>query len=140
VLAELGAERALAVRGEDGLDEVSITGQTRGWHYDGTGFEPVTIDPGEFGLATAPLESITARDAAESGRMFLSVLRGEHGPGRDVVLLNAAAALFVAGRVGSIAEGVKLAAESVDTGNALGKFEELASLTAGMRRGTGANR
>jgi anthranilate phosphoribosyltransferase len=139
VLAELGAERALVVHAEDGLDEISISSRTTGYHFDGRNIEELLIDPADYGFEKAPLERITVHDLEESKKAFLSVLHGEDGPARDVVLLNAGAALFVGGIAGSIAEGIERARKAIDGGSAAGKFEALRAFSRGItaERGTG---
>jgi len=137
VLAELGAERALVVHSEDGLDEISISGRTTGYYFDGEKIMRILIDPGDYGIEPSPPGALEVSGVDESREAFLSVISGENGPRRDVVLLNAGAALFVAGRARSISEGVELAAESIDEGRAREKYEALAELS---RRLAGENR
>jgi anthranilate phosphoribosyltransferase len=141
VLAELGAERALVVHAEDGLDEISISSKTTGHYFDGGRISELVIDPADYGMKTVPLGGITVKDADESRHAFLSVLHGEDGPARHVVLLNAGAALFAGGAARSIAEGIEAAGESIDSGRAAVKFEALRAATRAIsepRRACGA--
>ena len=118
-LKSLGAERALVVHAEDGTDELTTASPVRASELfeDGRILER-TIDATELGLARARPEDLAGGDAAENARIVLAVLEGEKGPRRDVVALNAAAALLVAGVVPDLAAGLKKASESLDTGAA----------------------
>ncbi|MFQ6105136.1 MAG: anthranilate phosphoribosyltransferase [Candidatus Glassbacteria bacterium] len=139
VMAELGAERALVVHSDDGLDEISISGRTSGYYFDGERIMRILMTPEEYGVRSAPLEAIKARSLEESRNVFLSVLNGSNGPAKDVVLLNAGAGLFVAGLSASIGEGVERARESIDSGKALESFEGLKAISrelgSGQKRG-----
>ncbi len=124
-LSMLGLRRALVVHGLDGLDEITITGTTRvAESREGT-VRSYEIEPEEFGLARAPLAEIAGGDAAENAAIIRAVLSGEKSPRRDIVLLNAAAALVAAGKADHIAQAITLAAESFDSGAAQGKLEAL---------------
>ncbi len=128
-LSMLGLRRALVVHGEDGLDEITISGLTRVaevrdgqvWSYE--------VTPEEFGFRRAELEAIAGGDAAENAQIIREVLEGKKSACRDVVLLNAAATLVAAGRANHLSEAVPLAAESIDAGVARRKLEELAEFT-----------
>lgn len=137
VLGNLGVERAMVVHGLEGVDEISISGPTRVSEYrDGT-VRTYEIVPEDAGLERAAPEAIRGGTAAENARITLGVLEGRPGPHRDVVLLNAGAALVTAGRAGSLREGARLAAEAIDSGRALAKLEalrRLASEAAACRR------
>lgn len=124
VLNNLGAERAMVVHGLDGLDEVSTIGPTQVSDvYDGS-LRTFRLEVSETGLPSARPEDLagglTPADCAE---IFLSILNGEQGPRRDIVLLNAGAAFAVAGKAEDLREGIRLAAESVDSRSALAVFE-----------------
>jgi anthranilate phosphoribosyltransferase len=124
-LSMLGLRRALVVHGLDGLDEITITGTTRvAESREGT-VRSYEIEPEEFGLARAPLTEITGGDAAENAAIIGAVLSGEKSARRDIVLLNAAAALVAAGKADHIAQALALAAHSIDSGAALGKLGAL---------------
>ncbi len=128
-LSMLGLHRALVVHGLDGLDEITITGPTRvAEARDGT-VRTYEVDPEEFGLSRATLADISGGDAAENAAIIRKVLSGKKSPRRDVVLLNSAAALVAAGRVDHLAEGIPLAAQSIDSGAAAAKLAALASFT-----------
>jgi anthranilate phosphoribosyltransferase len=117
-LGLLGSERAWVVHGADGLDELSLAGPNRALLVEGRDVREVTIDAAELGLGSAPASALAGGDAQLNSAIALSVLGGESGPARDVVLLNAAAALHVAGRVDELRDGVALAAASIDSGRA----------------------
>jgi len=128
-LGRLGAERALVVHGSDGMDEFTTTGPSQAALYAGSKVEPMHVDPGALGLAPAQLEDLAGGTPEENARTTRAILDGEVGPRRDIVLLNAAAALFVVERASSLEEGLSLAAESIDSGAARGKLEALARAT-----------
>jgi len=131
-LAHLGTERALVVHGEDGLDEVSPAGPTRAAWVEGGTVRELRLTPEEAGLTRIPVEAIRGGEAHDNARTLAGVLAGAPGPVRQAVLLNAGAALWVGGAAGSLAEGVGLAARSIDSGAAR---ERLAGLVALTRRG-----
>jgi anthranilate phosphoribosyltransferase len=128
-LGRLGSIRAMVVHGFDGLDEITITGPTRVAEWVDDDVLEYEIRPEQVGMTVAPIESIRGGDAAENAGFVRSVLAGEPGPRRDVVLLNAGAALVVAGVAGDLASGVAAAEESIDSGMALGKLESLIYMT-----------
>jgi anthranilate phosphoribosyltransferase len=140
VLEELGAYRAMVVHSDDGLDEVSISATTTGHFFDGERHIKIRINPEDYGLKLAPIESITAGDVEDSKRIFLSVLEGAEGPAKDVVIINAGVGLFVSGVVASIREGIELARESVDTGRAGESFDRLKNLSHELGAGKSNNR
>lgn len=117
VLARRGA-RARVFRGEDGLDELTTTGLSTVYETRDGDVREGTLDPAELGLARARPEDLAGGDADANVAIARRVLAGERGPQRDVVLLNAAAALEVAGRVSTLAEGIAVAEESIDSGAA----------------------
>ena len=129
VLDDLGSIRALVVHGHDGLDELTLTGPTRVSELDRGRIRTYDVDPTDLGLARCTAEELRGGDAQENARITLEILKGAVGPRRDVTLLNAAAALYVAGKVGTLEQGLVLAAESVDSGAALAKLESLRSLS-----------
>ena len=129
-LSMLGLHRALVVHGLDGLDEITITGPTRVAEAREGSVRSYEVEPEEFGLVRATLQEIAGGDAAENAAIIRAVLRGERSARRDVVLLNAAAALVAADRADRIAEAVPLAAQSIDSGAAAGKLEALARFTS----------
>ncbi len=125
-LSMLGLHRALVVHGLDGLDEITITGPTRVAEAREGSVRSYEVEPEEFGMARATLKDISGGDAVANAAIIRAVLNGEKSPRRDVVLLNAAAALVAAGRADRIAEAVPIAAESIDSGAAAKKLEALA--------------
>jgi anthranilate phosphoribosyltransferase len=133
-LGELGVRRAFVVHGADGLDEISISGETSVAELrDGT-VRSYTITPEDFGLPRAPLEAILGGDARHNAQIIHKILgrplvAHEHGPRRDIVRANAAAALVAAGRATDWMDGVRLATESIDTGAAREKLEALVAFT-----------
>lgn len=130
-LSMLGLHRALVVHGLDGLDEITITGTTRVAEAREGSVRSYEVEPEEFGMARATLQDISGGDATENAAIIRAVLSGEKSPRRDVVLLNAAAALVAAGRADRIGKAVPIAGESIDSGAAAGRLEALKRFTAG---------
>ena len=128
-LCELGLKRALVVHGSDGLDEITISGPTSVAEVRNGEVRYFQITPEDFGMARAPLSAIAGGDAVGNAAIIRSLLAGQRSPRRDVVLLNAAAALVAAGRADSIAEGLPVAATSLDSGAARKKLEALVEFT-----------
>ena len=129
VLGKLGCKHALVVHG-NGLDEVTIEAETKVSEYKDGHIRTYKIKPTDFGIKLASLNEIKGGDPEENAKIILSILKGkEKGPKRDVVLLNAAAALFAADKVDSIKNGIKLAAESIDSGKALKVLDKLKAYT-----------
>ena len=124
VLTDLGTKRGMVVHGQDVLDEISISAPTTVCEFRDGWYRSSVICPEDFGLQRADRSAILGGTAAENAAITLEVLRGGRGPRRDIVLLNAGAGLYVADKAGSIAEGVKLAADVIDSGAALRKLEE----------------
>jgi anthranilate phosphoribosyltransferase len=129
VLGNLGSARALVVHGADGLDEITISGDTHITALEAGRIASYTITPEQFGLRRAPLGALAGGDAPQNADITLAVLEGKPGPHRDVVLLNAAAALAVAGTVAELQEGLPLAAHAIDSGAALEKLRRLQRFT-----------
>jgi anthranilate phosphoribosyltransferase len=125
VLCALGTHRALVVHGSDGLDEITVHGVTLAAHVRGDRVEPLTIDPASLGIASPPPGALRGGDAAENARILRAILAGEPGPRRDVVALNAAAALWVAEKADDLEVGLTLAYRSIDSGAARQKLEAL---------------
>ncbi|MGC1168566.1 MAG: anthranilate phosphoribosyltransferase, partial [Candidatus Acidiferrales bacterium] len=129
-LGELGVSRAFVVHGADGLDEISISGETFVAELRDGAVRTFTVLPEDFGLRRAPLEAIRGGDAQYNAGIThkvlgRSLLYREHGPHRDIVLANSAAALVAAGRATDFLDGVRLAQESIDSGAAREKLEAL---------------
>jgi anthranilate phosphoribosyltransferase len=129
-LSRLDTERAIVVHGADGTDELSLAGPNQAVLVEGGSTRELVIDAVDFGLGRAPLAALAGGDAQLNAAITVSVLGGEPGPARDVVLLNAGAALFVAGRAADVAEGVALAADSIDSGRAADVVTAAARVTA----------
>jgi anthranilate phosphoribosyltransferase len=129
VLKMLGSRHVITVHGHDGLDEITITGPTFVAELKHDFITEYTIEPKQFGLDAAPLESIQVKDAAESKARVESVLANEPGPPRDVVIMNAAAALYVSGIAGSLWDGVAMARDAISSGAARAKLDQLVSFT-----------
>jgi anthranilate phosphoribosyltransferase len=125
VLAALGSETAWVVHGADGLDELTTTAETQVVTLDGER----TVTPEDAGLARATLASLKGGDARHNADAILRLLDGESGPFRDIVLLNAAAALIVAGRTSDLKSGAVLAAQSIDNGLARRTLDRLRALS-----------
>jgi anthranilate phosphoribosyltransferase len=128
-LKMLGLHRALVVHGADGLDEISISGPTRIGEVRGEWVRVYDVTPEQFGLERAPLSAIIGGDLHTNAEIIRSILAGEKSPRRDVVLMNASAALVAAGRADSIAEAMPLAVQSIDSGAARAKLAVLAEFT-----------
>jgi anthranilate phosphoribosyltransferase len=125
----LGAERAWVVHGADGIDEISPTGYTKVSECHDGSVRTFYVHPTDFGLRKVPLESLAGADAAANARLVRQVLAGEHGARRDAVVLNAGAALFVAGRVASVREGIEAATAAIDSGRAAATLERLVEVS-----------
>jgi anthranilate phosphoribosyltransferase len=129
-LSMLALHRALVVHGLDGLDEITITGPTRVAEAREGTVRSYEIEPEEFGMTRATLQDISGGDSAENAAIIRAILGGEKSPRRDVVLLNAAAALVAAGRADHIKDALPLAVLSIDSGAAEEKLTALAQFTS----------
>jgi anthranilate phosphoribosyltransferase len=129
-LIGLGSERALVVSGEDGLDELSLSARTRVIEVADGRTAEWFVEPGQFGLAPVELERVAGGTPEENAAVTRRVLAGSSGPHRDLVLLNAAAALYVGGLAADLSEGVAKAAEAIDSGAAANVLERLIAATA----------
>jgi anthranilate phosphoribosyltransferase len=128
-LGALGSERALVAHGSDGLDEITTTGPSHAALLDSGSVSRLTIDPATFGIPPAVAGALRGGGADENAKIVRSVLGGESGARRDIVLLNAAAALWVAGTVPGLEEGLARARVSVDSGAARERLERLVEAT-----------
>ncbi|CCG07169.1 anthranilate phosphoribosyltransferase [Pararhodospirillum photometricum] len=131
VLGRLGAERAWVVHGSDGLDEVTTTGPTLVAEYRAGVVRRFTITPGDAGLPVAKPEDLKGGDPATNADAVRALLAGQPGPYRDIVVLNAAAALVVAGRASSLSEGAAQAQAAIDSGKALDVLTRMVAVTNG---------
>ncbi len=125
VLRELGSQRAWVVHAEDGLDEISTLGPTRVSELNNGHIRTFKIDPKALGIEYARLSDLTIESADEAALVMRQILDGAKGPARDIALLNAAAALVIAGKAPDLAAGLKLAADAVDSGRAKKTLEAL---------------
>lgn len=129
VLKRLGSRHVLVVHSRDGLDEISIGDATEIAELRDGEVRRYAITPEDLGLARASLDSIRVADPGASLELLRGVLAGRPGPARDIVLLNAAAAVYVAGRAPGLPEGLTLAAAAIDSGEAARRFDRLVALT-----------
>ena len=132
VLQRLGTSRALVVHGRDGLDEITLAGGTMVAELRDGKIEEYELLPGEFGFAMNDLQSIRVESPAESREMLRDVLADKPGPARDIVLLNAGAALYAADVAGSISDGVSQARQSISSGAARAKLDQYVSVTQAL--------
>jgi len=132
VLRALGTEAAFVVHGDGGLDELSTTGPNRVSELRAGAIRTYTLDPLDLGLPRSRLHDLQGGDAAANAAMTRAVVAGERGPRRDVVVLNAAAALVAAGAAANLREGLALAARSIDSGQALEALERLVAFSNGV--------
>lgn len=128
-LAELGAERAFVVHGAGGLDEISLAGETIVAEVRVGSVTRYAVAPEEFGVARAPAEALRGGDAAENAARIQRIFGGQRGPARDVVVVNAAAALVAAGVAEDFREGAHVAAEAIDSGAAREKLAAFVAFT-----------
>jgi anthranilate phosphoribosyltransferase len=124
-LMMLGSRRAWVVHGADGIDEISTTGYTKVSECRDGAVNTFYVHPSDFGIAKADPASLKGGDAAENAAIIRDVLAGTRGPRRDVVLLNAGVALFVAGRVDTIKEGIAASASAIDSGSAQQRLQQM---------------
>ncbi|HEX7364535.1 MAG TPA: anthranilate phosphoribosyltransferase [Dehalococcoidia bacterium] len=132
VLQHLGCHHALVVHGEDGLDEVTISGKTHFCELKGNRIESYTISPEDLGLLSAGSDSLKGGSAQENAELLRNILAGSPGPQRDVVLMNTAAVLLAGDKVETLREGVGLAQKTIDSGQALSKLEQLIELSQNL--------
>ena len=129
VLCRLGTRRAIVAHGSDGMDEISISGTSRISELREGRITNYTISPDEFGMPRASLGDIKGGDASQNAKLILDLLNGSTGPRRDIVLLNAGAALMASERAANMHEGLAMAADSIDTRKALHKLTHLIDFT-----------
>ena len=132
VLESLGCQHALVVHGEDGLDEITLTGETQVCELKDGAIKSYTISPEDFGLSRAGLDDLRGGTASENAAQLRKILAGASGPQRDIVLMNAAAALVAGDRVETLEQGVALAGEAIDSGKALEKLDQLVELSQSL--------
>lgn len=129
VLLNLGLERAMVVHGDDGLDEITTTTTTSVCEVKNGRTITYKLDPEKLGFKKASLEDIQGGEAKENSEIILNILNGEKGAKRDIVVLNAGAALYVAKLADSLEDGIKKAAELIDSGAAYEKYKELSNIS-----------
>ena len=129
VLQRLGSEHVLIVHGSDGLDEITITGETNIGELKNGQVAVYTVRPEDFNLKTSAIEAIQVTDSADAKTMLLSVLENTTGPARDIVLMNAGAAIYAAGIADTLEQGIKAALRAIESGAALKKLHDLVEFT-----------
>jgi anthranilate phosphoribosyltransferase len=129
VLQRLGSRHVLVVHGGDGLDEITISGASYIAELKDGSISEYTVQPSDFGLQAAPLDTIRVTHVAEAQAMLLGVLDNRPGPARDIVLLNAGAAIYASGITATLAEGVRRAAEVIAGGAARNKLAQLVHIS-----------
>lgn len=130
VLFKLGVKRGMVIYGTDRLDEVSVGAPTRICEFEDGNFKSYTISPADFSIRTADRSEIIGGSGEENARITLGILKGEiRDARRDVILMNAGCGLYAAGKAHSIAEGIKLAEELIDSGKALAKLNQFITAT-----------
>lgn len=125
VAAKLNFIHLLLVTSEDGMDEITTTAKTKIFEIKSSQINSYSISPEKYKFKIARKSDLLGQDASANAAILLSILKGEKGPRRDIVLLNSAAALFVSGKVKNIANGVTLAEKSIDSGSALQTLQKL---------------
>lgn len=124
VLHNLGVRRGMVVYGQDKLDEISLSSPTTVCEFNGDQFTTYVIHPQDLGLTPCDKSALVGGTPQENAQITLDILNGAKGAKRDAVLLNAGAGLYVAGKAASLADGVRLAAELIDSGRAMAKLQE----------------
>ncbi len=133
VLKNLGLKRALVVHGNDGLDEITTTDKTFVAEYNGTEIVSYDINPDELGIARASLADLAGGDAQQNASIALDILQGQAGAKRNIVVVNAAYALYTAQTVDNLALGMRMAEHAIDSRRALDKLNELKEFTNRVR-------
>jgi anthranilate phosphoribosyltransferase len=134
VLSHLGTERSIVVHGTDGTGEVSLSAPTEVIEVIGSETKSFTWQPEDFGLKTQPADALRITDAASSAALIRRIYSGQHGPPRDVVILDAAAALWTAGLTASPRECAQIAAKAIDSGKANQLLDKWATTTSQASR------
>jgi anthranilate phosphoribosyltransferase len=132
VLRLLGCHHALVVHGEDGLDEITIAGKTQVRELEGDRIKMYSVSPEDFGFSRAGLEDIKGSTPGENAASVRRILAGAAGPQRDVVLMNAAAAIVAGGKAKNLQEGARLATQAIDSGRALTALDRLVKLSQSL--------
>ena len=129
VLRSLGCEHALVVHGSDGLDEITLTGESQIAELKNGEVSSYNLDPEKLGFKLCDFDDLKGGAPEENALMIQSILNGEKGPKRDIVVLNSAAAIYVAGKAGSLELGIQYAIDSIDSGKASDKLQALCRIT-----------
>ena len=133
VLKQMGSKHAMVVMGRDGMDEITLTDTTRVAELKNGEISEYELDPREFGFDLCTIEDLHAGNAAESIEKVRGVLAGKPGPARNIVLLNAGAAIYTAGLAATLKDGIARAAEVIDNGAAQAKLDALVKLTQSFK-------
>jgi anthranilate phosphoribosyltransferase len=133
VLGNLGSQDVMVVHGEDGLDEITITNGTRVSRFRDGKLETLIYSPEDFGFSRHPREAILGGARDDNAKITTDILNGEKGPKRDIVLMNSAAALVVAGKTEDLKEAVTLAAEAIDSKKSIQKLEEVKKVSKKLK-------
>ena len=133
VLQRLGSRHVMVVHGLEGLDEISISGETLVGELKNGEVREYRVNPGQFGLATSSLSAIQVADCGQSKDMMLAALDNQPGPARDIVALNAGAAIYVAGLADSHATGVRKALDVLASGAAQAKLDQFVAFTRKLK-------
>ena len=136
VLKLLGTHRALVVHGNDGMDELTLSASTQVWEVYRGEIRTYTVTPMEIGLPTVSSEDVQGGTAEENARMMIRLFEGAKGPMRDVVVLNGAATLVAGGKAKDIKQGIRLASEAIDAGEAARSVSRLVELSQTLGHGT----
>ena len=130
VLSNLGVKRGMVIYGCDGMDEATVTCDTKVCEIDNGKFKTYNVNPEKVGLKTYPMEDLIGGNGEENAEITQQILKGQlKGAKRDIVLLNSAMGIYIGGKAQSIEEGVKVAAEIIDSGKALARMEEFVKLS-----------
>jgi anthranilate phosphoribosyltransferase len=128
-LSQLDMKHLFVVHGDDGLDEITTTTTTQIWEVKDGAVNHFVLNPEDLGIPLAKTEDLVGGDPAENAAIIRALFAGEKGPKRDILLLNSAAALVTAGKAADLQEGLTVASESIDSGAAAAKLEQLAQTT-----------
>ena len=129
VYQEMGVKQAVVVHGNCGMDEVSMTGDTLVHELKDNQIRTYTISPEQFGRKRCQLQELVGGDSVENAKILMDILQGEHSAKRDAVLLNSGLALYISGRADTMEDGIRLAEQSIDSGQALAKFRMFQQLS-----------
>ena len=132
VLRQLGSRHVMVVHGEDGLDEITLTGPTKVAELKNGSVQEYTLNPRDFGLLCCQMDELKAENAVDSAARVRAVLAGEPGPCRDIVLLNAGAAIYVAGLADNLADSIERARHAIDSGAAQRTLAALAERSSAL--------